>query len=40
MQRSLAISIGALSLPLGCLIGLGTGPFFISENDEIDNKLV
>jgi len=33
-ERATAITIGALSSPLGCIAGIIVGPLFISEVDK------
>jgi sugar phosphate permease len=34
-ERAMATSIATLSLPIGCIMGLVIGPFFISEMDKL-----
>lgn len=36
-ERALATAIGSLSLPLGCIIGMVMGPFFISDSLKQDH---
>jgi sugar phosphate permease len=38
-QRALATTIGSLATPIGCILGMIMGPFFVSENDRMDYDL-
>ena len=35
-ERAVATAIGSLALPVGAIVGLVMGPFYIFEDDEID----
>ena len=36
-ERALATTIGSLATPIGCILGMVLGPFFVSENDKEDH---
>jgi hypothetical protein len=35
-ERALATTIGSLATPIGCIMGMVLGPFFIFEADKND----
>lgn len=37
-ERAIATTIGSLSIPLGCIMGMVTGPFFISDRDKVHHS--
>jgi MFS family permease len=37
-ERALATTIGSLATPLGCIMGMVIGPFFVLDSDKLDNK--
>jgi fucose permease len=38
-QRALATTIGSLATPIGCILGMIMGPFFVFESDKLDHDL-
>ena len=38
-ERALATTIGSLATPIGCILGMVLGPFFVSENDKEDHEV-
>lgn len=36
-ERAMATAIGSLSIPIGCILGMITGPFYVYESD-VDDK--
>jgi hypothetical protein len=38
-ERALATTIGSLATPIGCIMGMVMGPFFIFEEDKENHEL-
>ena len=36
-ERAIATTVGSLSIPLGCIMGMVTGPFFILDRDKVNH---
>jgi hypothetical protein len=37
-ERALATTIGSLATPIGCILGMIAGPFFVLEDDKNDHE--
>ena len=38
-ERALATTVGSLATPIGCILGMVLGPFFVSESDKEDHEI-
>lgn len=36
-ERALATMVGSLAAPIGCILGMVMGPFFVFESDKDDH---